>query len=137
MKEKEVIETVELTITNPVVGTKITCSDESSGLDQKPIPEVIPLSDKYSVGSIDVDGKKRAEVFWKDYATLIYYSDLKIEEGKQYNVFGRIVAAPGYTFYDPINLIVNGVEQPIDATEDYSLESDQFYFYVDVDSVKE
>ena len=130
-KEPIVIEDVEITIRRPEAGTVITCKDPQ-GLDQTPVPEVISESDKYSIGKISVNGEERDEVFFKDYALLIYYSDLKVEEDKPVTVFGRIVASPGYIFYDPVNLFVNGEEQPMDATEDYSLESNEFYFYVNI-----
>jgi len=131
IEETEVIENIELTIKRPENGTLIKCKDPN-GLDQTPVPIVIPESDKYSVGRITVNGEEREEVFWKDYATLVYYSDVRIEEGKPYTVFGRIVASPGYTFNDPVTLVVNGVEQSLYATEDYSLELNEFFFYADI-----
>lgn len=133
---REIVEDVELTISNPAAGTVIRVSDPD-GLDQTPVPVVVSNSDKYSIGKINVGGIQRDEVFWKDYATLVYYPDETMEEGKTYTVCGKIKANEGYVFYDPVNLIVNGEEQPIDATEDYSLEHDEFVFYYDVEAVKE
>ena len=127
LEEKEVIETVELTIENPVAGTKVKCNDES-GFDQTPVPIVVSLSDKYAVAQT----MGRDDVYWRDYATLVYYNDVEFKEGETYNVYGRIKAAPGVTFNDPVTLIVNGEENMSYMTEDYSMEADEFVFYADV-----
>lgn len=126
LEENELIETVELTIENPIAGTKVKCDDDSTGYNQTPVPEVVSLSDKYAV----------VEAYWRDYATLTYYNDVEFKEGETYNVYGRIKAAPGVAFYDPITLIVNGEENMSDVTEDYTLEYDEFVFYADVVATK-
>ncbi|MBR4485641.1 MAG: hypothetical protein IKO97_10575 [Erysipelotrichaceae bacterium] len=136
-EELNVIETVELTIANPKVGTIINCSDPANGEDQKPVPVVTVGSDLYSVAKVTFDNDERDQVYWRDYATLCYYDDVIVEKDKKYTVFGKIIAAEGYRFYDPINLIVNGEELFPDATEDYSLAGDEFCFYADVDSASE
>ena len=126
-----IIDTVELTIKKPKAGTLITGKD-SSGFDQLPIPEVICDSENYFIGILNNEGKQRPEVYWKDYATLVFYSDIKMEIGKSYTVFGRVQAKPGYVFYDPVNVIVNGEELSIEEVEDYTLEGDSFCFYYDL-----
>ena len=131
----KIIETVELSITQPKAGTVVT-GEDPSGFDQTPIPCVTVKSDRYAIGKVNVNGIERDEVYWKDYATLVLYSDVKLEEGKTYNVFGRVQAKPGYVFYDPVNLIVNGEEVSPLEIEDYSLEGDSFCFYCDIKVVE-
>ena len=131
----KIIERVELTIAEPKAGTLITGKDPS-GLDQTPIPCVTSKSSHYGIAKIVTDGRERDEVYWKDYATLVYYSDVKLEEGETYNVFGRVQAGPGYVFNDPVELIVNGEEVSSEEVEDYSLEGDSFCFYCDIHAVK-
>ncbi len=131
LQEKEVLETVELTVIPPAVGTLITCGDPS-GFDQTPIPEIIADSDRYFIDTVCVNGTVRPEAYWKTYNTLVFYSDVRFEAGKSYTVFGKIKAAPGYMFHDPVDLIVNGEELSPEEVEDYSLEGDSFTFYYDV-----
>ena len=130
-----IIETVELNIVEPKAGTVVTGNDPS-GFDQSPIPCVTAKSDEYAIGKVNVEGIERDEVYWRDYATLVFYSDVKLEEGKTYNVFGRVQAKPGYVFYDPVNLIVNGEEVSPQEVEDYTLEGDSFCFYCDIKAVE-
>ena len=131
---KEIVESVELTISAPEAGIPVTCND-SSGFDQFPIPEIIPNSDKYHIDRITVNGIERPEAYWKTYNTLVYYSDIRFEAGQSYTVFGKVKAGPGYLFSDPVNLIVNGEEVPSEEVEDYSLEGDSFTFYFDIEAV--
>lgn len=128
----EILETVELTITIPEAGTRITCKDPS-GLDQSPVPEIIPASDQYAIAEVSENGVERKEAYWKTYNTLVYYSDVTFEAGKSYTVFGRVQASPGYIFNDPVTLIINGEEVPSEQVEDYSLEGDSFTFYFDIE----
>ncbi len=131
----EVLETVELTITAPKAGTLISCKDPS-GFDQSPVPEVISKSDKYFIDTVSLDGCERPDAYWKTYNTLEFYSDECFETGKTYTVFGRVKAAPGYIFNDPVELIINGEEVPMEEVEDYTPEGDGFAFYFDIE-VKE
>ena len=126
----EVIETVEFDLVAPKEGTIITCKDPS-GLDQSPIPEISSNSDKYSI-----DVTERPEIYWRKYSTLEYYSDEKIKAGETYTVFGKVKAAPGYIFNDPVELLINGEEVSSEEIEDYSLEGDSFTFYFDIEAVK-
>jgi hypothetical protein len=126
----EVIETVEFDLVAPKEGTVITCKDPS-GLDQSPIPEISSNSDKYSI-----DVTERPEIYWRKYSTLEYYSDEKIKAGETYTVFGKVKAAPGYIFNDPVELLINGEEVSSQEIEDYSLEGDSFTFYFDIEAVK-
>ena len=126
----EVIETVEFNLAAPKEGTVITCKDPS-GLDQSPIPEINSNSDKYSI-----DVTERPEIYWRKYSTLEYYSDEKIKAGETYTVFGKVKAAPGYIFNDPVELLINGEEVSSQEIEDYSLEGDSFTFYFDIEAVK-
>ena len=50
----------------------------------------------------------------------------------RYTVFGRVKAAPGYVFNDPVTLIINNEEVSSEEVEDYSMEGDSFAFYFDV-----
>lgn len=127
----EIIETVELTITVPEAGTRIACSDPS-GFDQTPVPEIISKSDHYDIDTVSDNGTERPEAYWKTYNTLEYYSDVTFEKGSSYTVFGRVKACPGYRFNDPVTLIINGEEVPMEEVEDYSLEGDSFTFYFDL-----
>ena len=127
----EILETVELTIIVPEAGTLITCNDPS-GFDQTPVPEVVSKSDHYDIDTINVNGTERPEAYWKTYNTLEYYSDIRVETGSSYTVFGKVKAAPGYSFNDPVELIINGEEVPMEQVEDYSLEADSFTFYFDL-----
>ena len=129
--EKEVIETVELTILQPKTGTLITCRDPY-GYDQSPVPEIVSGSENYSIDTVCVNGALRPEAYYKTYNTLVYYSDVRIQSGKTYTVFGKVKAAPGYMFNDPVDLFVNGEELSPEVVEDYSLESDSFTFYYDL-----
>ena len=126
----EIIETVEFDLVAPKEGTVITCKDPS-GLDQSPIPEISSDSDKYSI-----DVTERPEIYWRKYSTLEYYSDEKIKAGETYTVFGKVKAAPGYIFNDPVELLINGEEVSSQEIEDYSLEGDSFTFYFDIEAVK-
>ena len=126
----EIIETVEFDLAAPKEGTVITCKDPS-GLDQSPIPEISSNSDKYSI-----DVTERPEIYWRKYSTLEYYSDEKIKAGETYTVFGKVKAAPGYIFNDPVELLINGEEVSSQEIEDYSLEGDSFTFYFDIEAVK-
>jgi len=126
----EIIETVEFNLAAPKEGTVITCKDPS-GLDQSPIPEISSDSDKYSI-----DVTERPEIYWRKYSTLEYYSDEKIKAGETYTVFGKVKAAPGYIFNDPVELLINGEEVSSQEIEDYSLEGDSFTFYFDIEAVK-
>ena len=126
----EIIETVEFDLAAPKEGTVITCKDPS-GLDQSPIPEISSNSDKYSI-----DVTERPEIYWRKYSTLEYYSDEKIKAGETYTVFGKVKAAPGYIFNDPVELLINGEEVSSEEIEDYSLEGDSFTFYFDIEAVK-
>ena len=126
----EIIETVEFDLVAPKEGTVITCKDPS-GFDQSPIPEISSDSDKYSI-----DVTERPEIYWRKYSTLEYYSDDKIKAGETYTVFGKVKAAPGYIFNDPVELLINGEEVSSQEIEDYSLEGDSFTFYFDVEAVK-
>ena len=126
----EIIETVEFDLVAPKEGTVITCKDPS-GLDQSPIPEISSNSDKYSI-----DVTERPEIYWRKYSTLEYYSDEKIKAGETYTVFGKVKAAPGYIFNDPVELLINGEEVSSQEIEDYSLEGDSFTFYFDIEAVK-
>jgi len=126
----EIIETVEFDLAAPKEGTVITCKDPS-GLDQSPIPEISSDSDKYSI-----DVTERPEIYWRKYSTLEYYSDEKIKAGETYTVFGKVKAAPGYIFNDPVELLINGEEVSSQEIEDYSLEGDSFTFYFDIEAVK-
>ena len=126
----EIIETVEFNLAAPKEGTVITCKDPS-GLDQSPIPEISSNSDKYSI-----DVTERPEIYWRKYSTLEYYSDEKIKAGETYTVFGKVKAAPGYIFNDPVELLINGEEVSSQEIEDYSLEGDSFTFYFDIEAVK-
>ena len=126
----EVIETVEFNLAAPKEGTVITCKDPS-GFDQSPIPEISSDSDKYSI-----DVTERPEIYWRKYSTLEYYSDEKIKAGETYTVFGKVKAAPGYIFNDPVELLINGEEVSSQEIEDYSLEGDSFTFYFDIEAVK-
>lgn len=130
----EVLETVELTVIAPAAGTFITCKDPS-GLDQSPVPEIVPVSDKYYIDTVTVNGVERPEAYWKTYNTLEYYSDVRFETGKTYTVFAKVKAAPGYFFNDPVDLIVNGEEVSSEEVEDYSLEGDSFVFYFDIEAI--
>lgn len=131
----EVIETVEFNLAAPKEGTFITCK-EPSGFDQSPIPEISSNSDKYDIDVIPVDGAQRPEIYWRKYSTLEYYSDEKIKAGETYTVFGKVKAAPGYIFNDPVELLINGEEVSSVEIEDYSLEGDSFTFYFDIEAVK-
>ena len=126
----EVIETVEFDLVAPKEGTVITCKDPS-GFDQSPIPEISSNNDKYSI-----DVTERPEIYWRKYSTLEYYSDEKIKAGETYTVFGKVKAAPGYIFNDPVELLINGEEVSSQEIEDYSLEGDSFTFYFDIEAVK-
>lgn len=126
----EIIDTVEFDLVAPKEGTVITCKDPS-GLDQSPIPEISSDSDKYSI-----DVTERPEIYWRKYSTLEYYSDEKIKAGETYTVFGKVKAAPGYIFNDPVELLINGEEVSSQEIEDYSLEGDSFTFYFDIEAVK-
>ena len=126
----EIIETVEFDLAAPKEGTVITCKDPS-GLDQSPIPEISSNSDKYSI-----DVTERPEIYWRKYSTLEYYSDEKIKAGETYTVFGKVKAAPGFIFNDPVELLINGEEVSSQEIEDYSLEGDSFTFYFDIEAVK-
>ena len=126
----EIIETVEFDLAAPKEGTVITCKDPS-GFDQSPIPEISSDSDKYSI-----DVTERPEIYWRKYSTLEYYSDEKIKAGETYTVFGKVKAAPGYIFNDPVELLINGEEVSSEEIEDYSLEGDSFTFYFDIEAVK-
>ena len=126
----EIIETVEFDLVAPKEGTVITCKDPS-GFDQSPIPEISSDSDKYSI-----DVTERPEIYWRKYSTLEYYSDEKIKAGETYTVFGKVKAAPGYIFNDPVELLINGEEVSSQEIEDYSLEGDSFTFYFDIEAVK-
>ena len=126
----EIIETVEFDLAAPKEGTVITCKDPS-GLDQSPIPEISSNSDKYSI-----DVTERPEIYWRKYSTLEYYSDEKIKAGDTYTVFGKVKAAPGFIFNDPVELLINGEEVSSQEIEDYSLEGDSFTFYFDIEAVK-
>ena len=126
----EIIETVEFNLAAPKEGTVITCKDPS-GLDQSPIPEISSNSDKYNI-----DVTERPEIYWRKYSTLEYYSDEKIKAGETYTVFGKVKAAPGYIFNDPVELLINGEEVSSQEIEDYSLEGDSFTFYFDIEAVK-
>ena len=126
----EIIETVEFNLAAPKEGTVITCKDPS-GFDQSPIPEISSNSDKYSI-----DVTERPEIYWRKYSTLEYYSDEKIKAGETYTVFGKVKAAPGYIFNDPVELLINGEEVSSQEIEDYSLEGDSFTFYFDIEAVK-
>ena len=126
----EIIETVEFDLVAPKEGTVITCKDPS-GFDQSPIPEISSNSDKYSI-----DVTERPEIYWRKYSTLEYYSDEKIKAGETYTVFGKVKAAPGYIFNDPVELLINGEEVSSQEIEDYSLEGDSFTFYFDIEAVK-
>ena len=126
----EIIDTVEFDLVAPKEGTVITCKDPS-GLDQSPIPEISSNSDKYSI-----DVTERPEIYWRKYSTLEYYSDEKIKAGETYTVFGKVKAAPGYIFNDPVELLINGEEVSSQEIEDYSLEGDSFTFYFDIEAVK-
>ncbi len=125
---RQTLETVELTIIAPKAGTLITCNDPS-GFDQTPVPEVVSKSDHYDIDTINVNGAERQEAYWKTYNTLEYYSDVTFEKGNSYTVFGKVKAAPGYSFNDPVELIINGEEIPMEQVEDYSFEGDSFTFY--------
>ena len=129
----EVLETVELTVIAPEAGTLVTCTDPS-GLDQSPVPEIVVNSDKYRIDTVTVNGTERLEAYWKTYSTLEYYSDIRFEAGKTYTVFGKVKAAPGYIFNDPVSLFVNGEELSSEEVEDYSLEGDSFTFYFDIEA---
>lgn len=131
VKENKVIETVELMILPPETGTLITCKDPS-GFDQSPVPEIISKSDSYHIDTICLNGIRRPEAYWKTYSTLVFYADEKFESGKAYTVFGKVKAAPGYVFNDPVDLFVNGEELSPEVVEDYSLEGDSFTFYYDL-----
>ena len=130
-----VIETVELTISRPKVGTLIKCSDHS-GFDQTPVPEITPLSDIYFIDRITVDGVEREEAYWKTYSTLEFYKDEKMKKGEKYTVFAKVKACPGYIFYDPVNLYVNGDLLSSEEVEDYTYEGDSFCFYYDIEAVE-
>ncbi len=54
-----------------------------------------------------------------------------MKKGEKYTVFGRIKAKPGYVFYDPVTLIING-EELSSEIEDYTLENDSFCFYYNI-----
>ena len=127
----ETLETVELTIIVPEAGTLITCSDPD-GFDQMPVHEIISKSDHYDIEKINVNGTERPEAYWKTYNTLEYYSGVRVETGSSYTVFGKVKASPGYRFNDPVELIINGEEVPMEQVEDYSLEGDSFTFYSDI-----
>jgi len=131
-EEKEVIETVKLTIVPPAAGTLVTCKDPY-GYDQSPIPEIISKDDIYFIDTVCVGGTLRPEAYYKTYNTLVYYSDVRFEPGKTYMVFGKVKCAPGYMFNDPVDLIVNGEELSPEVVEDYSLEGDSFTFYYDLE----
>lgn len=135
VEENEVIETVELTITPLKEGTIISLSDPS-GFDQSPVPEIISLSDNYYIDTVRDNDSERLEAYWKTYNTLEFYNNEKVIAGNAYTVFGKVKAKPGYIFYDPVNLIINGQEVSSLQVEDYSLELDSFYFYFDVEAVK-
>ena len=126
----EIIETVEFNLAAPKEGTVITCKDPS-GFDQSPIPEISSNSDKYNI-----DVTERPEIYWRKYSTLEYYSDEKIKAGETYTVFGKVKAALGYIFNDPVELLINGEEVSSQEIEDYSLEGDSFTFYFDIEAVK-
>ncbi|MBQ1910866.1 MAG: hypothetical protein II174_05045 [Erysipelotrichaceae bacterium] len=130
-QDPEVLETVEFTIIPPEAGTPVSCSDPE-GFDQTPVPEVISHSDAYFIDTIDSNGSTRQDVYWKTYNTLEYYSDIRFEAGNSYTVFGRVKAAPGYVFNDPVTLIINNEEVSSEEVEDYSMEGDSFTFYFDV-----
>lgn len=136
VEENEVIETVELTITPLKEGTIISLSDPS-GFDQSPVPEIISLSDNYYIDTYRDNDSERLEAYWKTYNTLEFYNNEKVIAGNTYTVFGKVKAKPGYIFNDPVNLIINGQEVSSLQVEDYSLELDSFYFYFDVEAVKE
>lgn len=127
----EIVDTVKLTINAPKAGTLITCSDPS-GFDQTPVPEIVSESDHYDIDTLDVNGTERPEAYWKTYNTLEYYSGVRVETGSSYTVFGKVKASPGYRFNDPVELIINGEEVPMEQVEDYSLEGDSFTFYSDI-----
>ena len=131
---QEVIETVELTIEPLVEGTIITLTDPD-GFDQSPVPQIQANSDNYYIDKICVNGKERQEAYFKKYSTLEFYKDETVVAGNTYTVFGRVKSKPGYIFYDPVNLIVNGEELSSQEVEDYSLEQDSFTFYFDLKAV--
>lgn len=133
--EAETIETVEFTLIPPKANTLITCTDPD-GYDQSPIPEIEAKSDKYYIDSIMIDGKERKEIYYREYSTLVYYSNVKVEKGKTYTVFGKVKAKPGYIFNDdPTTVIINGEELSSEVVEDYSLELDSFTFYFDIEAI--
>ena len=136
IEENEVIETVELTITPLEEGTMISFSDPS-GFDQSPVPEIISHSDNYYIDTVKDNDSERLEAYWKTYNTLEFYNNEKVIASNAYTVFGKVKAKPGYIFNDPVNLIINGQEVSSLEVEDYSLELDSFYFYFDVEAVKE
>ena len=131
VKENEAIETVELTILQPEAGTIIACKDPS-GFDQSPVPVIVSKSDKFHIDALCQNGISRQEAYWKTYNTLVFYSDERIESGRTYTVFGKVKAAPGYVFNDPVDLLVNGEELSPEVVEDYSMEGDSFTFYYDL-----
>ena len=131
----EVIETVEFTLTAPKEGTLVTGSDPE-GFDQTPVPEIKSGSPNYFIDKVTVNGIEREEVYWREYSTLLYYSDVCMKAGETYTVFGRVKAKPGYIFNDPVTLIINGEEVPGEGIEDYTLEGDSFTFYCDITAVK-
>ena len=127
----EVIERVEFTLEVPQAATVISCKDPE-GFDQTPVPVLTPASENYGIATITVNGVERPEAYWREYSTLIYYDNIKMEAGKTYSVFGKVKAAPGYIFNDPVELYINGEEVYSEEIEDYSLEGDSFTFYFDV-----
>ncbi len=127
----EVLETVEFTLAPPAGGTHVTCKDPD-GLDQRPIPSITSEDERYAIDKVTVNGIQRDEIYWREYSTLVYYSDVKMKKGETYTVFGKVKAAPGYIFNDPATLIINGEEVSPMEIEDYSLEGDSFTFYFDI-----
>ena len=130
-REGEVIETVEFNLTAPKAGTVITCKDPE-GYDQSPIPEIVSASPNYDIEKVTVNGIERPAIYWRAYNTLVYYDDVCVEPNETYTVFGKVKAAPGYIFNDPVELIINGEEVSSEEVEDYSLEGDSFTFYFDI-----
>ena len=73
--------------------------------------------------------RRIVEHFGIDTLKIMYEHPERLTEVKG---IGKVKAAPGYMFNDPVDLFVNGEELSPEVVEDYSLESDSFTFYYDL-----
>ena len=100
--------------------------------------QLIERHDNYgmTVGDVDITDRTKLCSFLKMLQKADSYKyiflDVRFEKGNTYTVFGKVKACPGYRFNDPVELIINGEEVPMEQVEDYSFEGDSFTFYSDI-----